>query len=189
MHAKNVSQLVQDPQQVKNFPRAFRGKVRSNTQRRKQRAEEVMGLLEFAESHACLDRRQITAALRIQNPRLWREYTGNRCAACEYISVYYSTETPLFEWAMHLYFAIGEMRSTGQQVVDNPQYQPASASDAFGGVALCAGPALQDQQTMWRSNGASTASATASSRPATLPCRAFQQGLVSLPVPCMVACT
>ncbi len=73
---------MQDPQQVKDFPRAFRGKVRSVTQRRKQRAEEVMGLLEFAESHACLHRLQVTAALRIQNPRLWLEYTQNRSASC-----------------------------------------------------------------------------------------------------------
>ena len=83
----DMSRLVQDPQQVKNFPRAFRGKVRSSTQRRKQRAEEVMGLLQFAESHACLDRRQMTAALRIQNPRLWLEYTQNRCAAYKHISL------------------------------------------------------------------------------------------------------
>ncbi len=83
VHDKDLSWLVQDPQQVKNFPRSFRGKVRSATQRRKQRAEEVMGLMQFAESHACLDLRQITAALRIQNPRLWLEYTQNRCASCK----------------------------------------------------------------------------------------------------------
>lgn len=72
---------------MRNFPRAFRGKVRSDTQRRKQRAEEVVGLLDFAKSHSCLQRRQITAALRIQNPRLWLEYTQNRCAACDSISL------------------------------------------------------------------------------------------------------
>ena len=36
---------------------------------------------------------------------------------------------------------------------------------------------------MWRSSGASTASVTALSRPATSPSRAFQQGLVRLPQP------
>ena len=82
-----LSGLVQDPQQVGNFPRSFREKVRSSAQRRKQRTDEVTGLLEFAESHACLQRRQITAALRIQNPRLWLEYTQYRRAACDHRSM------------------------------------------------------------------------------------------------------
>lgn len=71
---------MQDPQHVKNFPRAFRGKTKTASQRRKQQAEELAGLLDFAESHACLDRRQTTAALRIQNPRLWLEYAQSRYA-------------------------------------------------------------------------------------------------------------
>ena len=59
---------VQDPQHVRNFPRAFKGKVKSASQRRQQQREELAGLLRFAESNACLDSRQITAVLRIQNP-------------------------------------------------------------------------------------------------------------------------
>ena len=40
----------------------------------------LAGLLGFVEHHACLDRRQITAVLRIQNPRLWMEYAHERCS-------------------------------------------------------------------------------------------------------------
>ena len=69
---------VQDPQRVRNFPRAFKGKVKSASQRRQQQHEELAGLLGFAESNACLDSRQITAALRVQNPQLWIEYAQNR---------------------------------------------------------------------------------------------------------------
>ena len=54
--------------------------MKSTAQRRKQRAEELAGLLGVVEHHACLDRRQITAALRIQNPRLWMEYARDRCS-------------------------------------------------------------------------------------------------------------
>ena len=52
-------------------------------------------------------------------------------------------------------------------------------SHACDFVAGCAGPALQQRRTMWRSSGASTASATALSRPATSPPKALLQGLVS----------
>ena len=69
---------MQDPQRVRNFPRAFKGKVKSASQRRQQQREELAGLLGFAESNACLDSRQITAALRVQNPQLWMEYAQNR---------------------------------------------------------------------------------------------------------------
>ena len=73
-----LHRAVQDPQRVRNFPRAFKGKVKSASQRRQQQREELAGLLGFAESNACLDSRQITAALRVQNPQLWMEYAQNR---------------------------------------------------------------------------------------------------------------
>ena len=46
-------------------------------------------------------------------------------------------------------------------------------------AACCAGRTQRRQQIMWRSSGGSIASATPSSRPATLRCRASQQALVS----------
>lgn len=73
---------MQDPQHVKNFPGAFKGRQKSASQRRQQQREELAGLLDFVERRACLDRGQISAALRVQTPRLWLEYARNRCASC-----------------------------------------------------------------------------------------------------------
>ena len=56
-------------------------------------------------------------------------------------------------------------------------------------AACCAGWTQQHQQTMWRSSGVSMASATPSSKPATLRCRAFPQASVSPSTAVMLCCS